>query len=1647
MSANPIRILVFFVSLLICAAGLAGNPPVASASPQENLLQASGVISVDRTTFFDEGKYINLLDLENDIAISDFTTSGGSMIALADSTAKRDPNRDYSPYRAMQIFIENVYGRTEGIPGFGFLCDKTASAANGASVSIVYDYVGDMKDIADPSFSVPVSIKATYTVRDGNTVAEEGDYQESYTGHPLVQIPKCFSHGVFFVGTDELDAHYEFFNAKTGQPIELGTMYVTATSLNRGEGFALPSAKVSACYVSNEAPDASRLYDQNGRKTPYDIIPGSLLYDKTSEVDNGYTTFIGCPDVYDSNGDSIDFADSIGTQTFYWRSVCFAVDNGPSNSIDAKIYAIKTASWSGTEGIAGDGYAANGSLWFATNFMTLTSAKPPAPTKSADKTHDVRLGDTITYRIAQQVNDLGATSFIRYESMSIVDTLPGTLRFESARLLDESGKELPQAGIAAFDDKTRTVSFEFAKEFCESGMSMMGETYYLEIETEVIDYPDDGTLRFANSAKAIINGTEQPTEEVVTELAPPELDIDKHVEADPSTANEYEFPVGSEVTFRATLTQTQENARAKTVAVSDTLPEGLELVPGSVAIAEGENASVSETAEGWTASLDELDFGETVDISYRAIASEQGNGTEVVNTVYAHAQNIPDGSTGCPLIPTSDDAEVFINSPRLVISEEALVSPLTGSAYERRVDDPVVFEVKIAAEPKGTIARDLTLESLPLPEGLAIVDGPDAVRVEGIDLDGESAQTPYPVHGDDEVHGEAEQRTISGTVEASENRLESSLSLNYLPADTPVKLVFECIPSEEANGCEILNSAVVFAQNASGPVTAEPAARVWVNSPRLSVAKQAPSLAYQVGDIVTYRIDASNRARGTVARNVVFEDVLETPGMELLRNSIVVSDQDGAVITDQIDIVQNVGSQNWKIETGKALVNSQNHRIWDCDDGGAVIEAAALNPLDIERERSFRIEYQALITDQALASKTATNSITATSDENLPATDTETVSVAGPVLGISKSADIGFYHVGDVAEYTIEVAELRTGETAHNVRIGDDLLADRARAVAILDDSISLKDERGRTLSGWDVAWTDNEVGGHSGFVITTNADLPDSSKIIVSYKARFNAKTSSKAVSNTAWTEADDAPRAQASCSITCADPDDTALEIEKASDRETYSPGRTARYELSIFNTDETEPARSIGVTDALESTESASIAKGSVVVSNGDNEPIDSAQIVYRADGNETLTGFSVETDFDLASADQLTIRYETLIDEEAEPGDTVSNSATASADNTGDASVEHEVSVALPSHDPEPIQGYKTTAYKTANPASGSAVEAGSEIAYLITVKNTGATTAPTVRIRDYIPAGASYLFGSASEGGAFTVATEKRGGYVEWVLTDVASDTERSVGFSVRVGENPPEWIVNEALYSASFDPATAGDPTLPDPDRATARTVHSVNTASPFGPIVNVVKSSVPPAGESVRNDDEIDYVLTVSNVGDAIAENVLVRDPVPEGSSYVPQSASDGGTLSENDRRIEWLVPRIEAGATLELSFAVTVDAPQTVRSIENQASFALNAADRTGSSGVLENTSNIVEHTVPRAGANGRPTAPKTGDGTAVFAIGASALIALAVLAVAAIVRSKRRKALRRMQRMSPGTSAAPPRAKAHSPKRRRHDYLRWR
>jgi uncharacterized repeat protein (TIGR01451 family) len=112
------------------------------------------------------------------------------------------------------------------------------------------------------------------------------------------------------------------------------------------------------------------------------------------------------------------------------------------------------------------------------------------------------------------------------------------------------------------------------------------------------------------------------------------------------------------------------------------------------------------------------------------------------------------------------------------------------------------------------------------------------------------------------------------------------------------------------------------------------------------------------------------------------------------------------------------------------------------------------------------------------------------------------------------------------------------------------------------------------------------------------------------------------------------------------------------------------------------------------------------------------------------------------------------------------------------------------------------------------------------------------------------------------------------------------------------------------------------------------------------------------PATEAAPGETVI-YTLTVANSGDEAATNVVVNDPIPEGTSYLPGSASNTELVTfsidsgENFKKpsllsyeitnpdgtreqrvaspeqythIRWQIPEIAAGASQELSFQVKV-------------------------------------------------------------------------------------------------------------------------
>ncbi len=105
-----------------------------------------------------------------------------------------------------------------------------------------------------------------------------------------------------------------------------------------------------------------------------------------------------------------------------------------------------------------------------------------------------------------------------------------------------------------------------------------------------------------------------------------------------------------------------------------------------------------------------------------------------------------------------------------------------------------------------------------------------------------------------------------------------------------------------------------------------------------------------------------------------------------------------------------------------------------------------------------------------------------------------------------------------------------------------------------------------------------------------------------------------------------------------------------------------------------------------------------------------------------------------------------------------------------------------------------------------------------------------------------------------------------------------------------------------------------------------------------------VEKTSVPANGAEVKAGQEIEYTITVNNprATDAL-EQTIVTDAVPKGTTYIENSASNGGQYDEETGIVTWNIGAIPAGETVSVKFAVRVNSD-----IESKGNLA-NVADCT--------------------------------------------------------------------------------------------------
>ncbi|MCF7808471.1 MAG: DUF11 domain-containing protein [Candidatus Marinimicrobia bacterium] len=208
-------------------------------------------------------------------------------------------------------------------------------------------------------------------------------------------------------------------------------------------------------------------------------------------------------------------------------------------------------------------------------------------------------------------------------------------------------------------------------------------------------------------------------------------------------------------------------------------------------------------------------------------------------------------------------------------------------------------------------------------------------------------------------------------------------------------------------------------------------------------------------------------------------------------------------------------------------------------------------------------------------------------------------------------------------------------------------------------------------------------------------------------------------------------------------------------------------------------------------------------------------------------------------------------------------------------------------------------------KTANVDS---VYEGSNVTYSITITNTGAADGTITAIKDTLPAGLTYVPGSAS-----SLTSDNP--------TIVGNELTWSGSWNIDNFNDPINFVT--LVFSASLD-ASAGDNMTysnkagviySGPDTSATGETAPVKFLPPAqaGPNITVEKAA---NVDTVINGSNLNYTITVTNTGDTAGSITAVADSLPTGFTYVTGTSS-GLTTSD---------PTI-AGQTLTWSGSWTVN------------------------------------------------------------------------------------------------------------------------
>ena len=1178
----------------------------------------------------------------------------------------------------------------------------------------------------------------------------------------------------------------------------------------------------------------------------------------------------------------------------------------------------------------GIGTQRNGAFFSFDGNLDLPGEDPDAEL-SIDKVSDKythKVGDNWDYTI--KVKNVTATA-VTAKDVKITDSVDSRLKVNSVST---------SQGTATHSGNAVTVS---------AGDLAQNNTVTVKVNVTALE--SSNGQQIYNKAKAESGNSEDVWDDDGNYVNSADVQVDKVVD-------KYEYAVGEKANFTVKVKNTK--GIATNVTVADTLPSGMKLDYDSVKISgvpanvqmpvvpnditnqlnpdlftKTETKTITATKEksgdnGWAYKINYLPANSTATITFSATATEAGNGKEQQNVVTA---------TGDNFSKAEDDAEYYVNTPDLSLSKK-YVNPYKDEKKDNRCDNEFrVFEKETGYEkvqyevlakntaPAGTVAKDVVISDVTLPEGLAL--NYDSIEISEISDNGiktfskasggNGNTIKYHVAGtadetnklNPEHYNETQDKTPVITVEKKGNGFVVKDS--FMASGTSLKIEYNANALEndkvDVNGSEIRNEATATASNLAKDgdkaKVLKADATVYINSPRLKIEKQADSGDYEVGDNVSYTINVVNTHKGTIARNLVYTDELKTKGVQILTGTIALYDtegyelREGGTLAGEVDYKKQAKVDGFTLTTRKHLVVDGNYDKYDLAQGKNPEAQGSWNPsyVNTKKETLMSIKYDMKITDKALAGKDILNVATAVSDEALKVTTDETVKPKGPEPTPEKSVDRTNPAVGEDVTFTLRFTNNNAGTVAKDVKIKD--FMNESNMVKIREDSMKVTLDNKDITKECKITYNDSK----DGFEIETGKDLAQSQAIVVSYKAEVLLAAAGKDLVNTTGVNCTNNPEwkyAEAPFSPEDPTPD---LKIEKKSDKTNYSVGDTGHYTVKVTQTADNATARNVVIEDAFDN-EKAILDTKTIKLTDCKGKDI-TKEVTIEG----TQSGYKIETGKNLAQNEFFTVTYDVLFTDQTLGGEEVTNVAKTHADNVPEKTTTVTVKIEKPELEvtktsDKKVYSFEDTAHYTVKTEEVKENATAYNVVIDDQLQVSGAKVlAETIKISD-------------KDGKDFTDKCEiecNGTGYTIKTKRDLAKGETFTVNYDVVFEDRS---LIDN--YVPNVVKVTADNASAQTENEVTPKTVKTKDGAE-----YQILKSCQPASGSVVNVGDEIDYTITVNNTGKKDLKDVKIKDAIPTHTQYV-----SGGTLTKADDKdtVVFKVDEIKAGAKADVTFKVKV-------------------------------------------------------------------------------------------------------------------------